>query len=155
MSTTGVNVNAGKKAAPRKWFWSKSPDLAGQTQQPKLIKSTVGEILNDEDTENQMVVQNISNSGMKLKIRGKTPVRPSYNEMTATTFEVILIMGTIAKCTGCRGKLKDGPKKVLDNVDRVLYMSQRKRPFFFATYSYWKPTFSNIHYHLLVECILG
>ena len=38
MSTTGVNVNAGKKAAPRKWFQSKSPDLVGQTQQSNLIK---------------------------------------------------------------------------------------------------------------------
>ena len=30
MSTVGINVNAGKKAAPRKQFQSKSPDLVGQ-----------------------------------------------------------------------------------------------------------------------------
>ena len=104
MSLTGVNVNAGKKAAPRKWFPSKSPDLLGQTQQHDLIKNTVGTILNEEDTENRMVAQNISNSGMKIKIRRKTPVSPSYNE-TTTTFKIILITGNIAKCTGCCGKL--------------------------------------------------
>ena len=106
MLTAGVNVNAGKKAAPRKRFRSNSPDLVDQTQQHYLIKNAVGKILNEEDTENQMVVQNISNSGMKIKIRRKTPVRPSYNETTTTPFEIILITGNIAKCTGCRGKLK-------------------------------------------------
>ena len=100
MSTTGVNVNAGKKAAPRKRFRSKSPDPVGQTQQHNLIKNTVGKILNEEDMDNQMVVQNISNSGMKIKIRRKTPVRPNYNETTTAPFEIIFITVNIAKCTG-------------------------------------------------------
>ena len=45
ISTTGVNDNAGKKAAPRKRFRCKSPDLVGQTQQHNLIKNTFGKIL--------------------------------------------------------------------------------------------------------------
>ena len=78
MSTTGVNVNAEKKTAPRKRFRSKSPDLVGQTQQHNLIKNTAGKILNEENTEIQMVVQNISNYDMKIKIRRKTPVVVIY-----------------------------------------------------------------------------
>ena len=76
--------------------------------------------------------------------------------MTGTTFEVILITRTIAKCTGCCGKLKDGPKKFLDNADKEFCICHKEKDhIFLATHGYWKPTFSNKHYHLSVECVLG
>ena len=103
-----------------------------------------------------MVVQNISSSGMKIKIRRNTPVRPSYNETTTTPFEIILITGNIAKCTSCRAKLKEGPNKFLDNADKEFCIRHKEKDHvFLATHGYWKPTFSNKHYHLSVECILG
>ena len=103
-----------------------------------------------------MVVQNISNSGMKIKIRRKRPVRPSYNETTTTPSEIIFITGNIAKCTGCRGRLKEGPNKFLDNVDKEFCIRHKEKDHvFLGTHGYWKPTFSNKHYHLAVECILG
>ena len=45
--------------------------LVGQTQQHNLVKNRVSKILDEEDTENQMVVQNISNSGIKIKSEEK------------------------------------------------------------------------------------
>ena len=155
MSTTGVNVDAGKKVAPRKWFQGKLPDLGGQTQQHNLIKNTVGKILNDKG-ENQMVFENISNSGMKIKIRRKTPVSRSYNETTTTSYEIILITGNNAKYTSCHGKLNKGPNEFLDNVDKDFCIHHKETDrAFLVIHSYWEPTFSNKRYHVMVEYILG
>ena len=149
------NVNAGKKVAPRKRFQGKLPDLDGQTQQHNLIKNTVGKILNDEG-ENQMVFENISNSGMKIKIRRKTPVSRSYNETTITSYEIILITGNNAKYTSCDGKLNKGANEFLHNVDKDFCIHHKETDHvFLVTHSYWKPTFSNKRYHVKVECILG
>ena len=154
MSTTGVNVTAGKKAAPRKRFQGKLPNLIGQTQQHNLIKNTVGKILNDEG-ENQMVFENISNSGMKIKIRRKTPVSLSYKETTATSYEIILITENNAKYTGCHGILNKGPNEFLDNVDKDFCIRHKETDHvFLVTRCYWKPTFSNKRYHVMVECTL-
>ena len=157
MSTTGVNVNVRKKVAPIKRFQGKLPDLDGHTQQHNLIKNTVGKILNDEG-ENQMVFENISNSGMKIKIRRKTPLSPSYNETTITSYEIILITGN-AKYTSCHGKLNKGPNEFLDNVDKDFCIHHKETDHvFLVTHSYWKPIakcFSNKRYHVTVECILG
>ena len=85
MLTGAVNANAGIEEAPIKRFRCKSTDLVSQTQQHNL-----GKILFEDDTENQMVVQSVSNSGKKVKLRRKTPVRPNYNKTTATSFEILL-----------------------------------------------------------------
>ena len=121
------NVNAGKKVAPRKRFQGKLPDLDGQTHQHNLIKNTVGKILNDKG-ENQMVFENISNSGMKIKIRRKTPVSRSYNETTTTSYEIVLITGNNAKYTSYHGKLNKGK---LNNVEKILVYITKKQITFF------------------------
>ena len=43
---------------------------------------------------------------MKAKLRRKAPARPSYNGTTTRPFKIILITGSIAKISGCLGKLK-------------------------------------------------
>ena len=97
-----------------------------------------------------MVVQNISNSCMKIKIRRKTLVRPTYNETTTTPFEILLIKGNIAKCIGCRGKLKEGSNKFLDNADKEFCTCHKEKDhIFLATHGYWKQTFSNKYYYLV------
>ena len=162
MSTATVNASAGMKSAPRKRKRASSPDIICKTTVTPAAPLTMGEIF-DAEVENEEpypVVTHLSNSGMKMKIKSSQTqpkiAKPQYEETKSTPFEIINIHGNIAKCAGCKGKLKEGPDPLLSSEHDHHYCIRHKERdhVFIAAHNYWKQTFSNKHYHLLKECVL-
>ena len=128
----------------RKRARSKSPVLT------RRKNVTLGDILNNGD---ELMVTQVSRSAMKIKI-GSKKGRPNYAETKSTPFEVILIAGNIKRCAGCRGTLKDGPDSFSSENDKRLCLRHKERDHIFIdAQNFWKPTFSNKHYHMFEDCV--
>ena len=150
LTVASVNSNAGKKCAPRKRARAKSPDVVKVTPPTSpSFNITLGDLLS---SNTEKAVQQLSNSGMKMKIVNK-PKKPTYVETTSTEFELIPITGKISKCAGCGSNLKDATEFLADQYYCIRH--KEKDHIYIISYNYWKPTFSNKHYHLAKQCILA
>ena len=145
----GVSRNAGKKGPVRKRTRSLSPDLV----QARTYSVTLGD-LSPESSETHSVISR-SNSGMKMKIA--KPTRPKYTETTTTQFELIKIAGNISKCAGCGSPLKPGPDSLLGvELDEHLCIRHKEKDHvFIPSLGYYKSIFSNRHYHVFKDCVVG
>jgi len=84
--------------------------------------------------------------------------RPQYKETTTTDFELIKIKGNISKCAACSDRaLIDGSDDInYHDFDRQYCIRHKEKDhIFLQQHNYWKPTFSNRHYHICKDCILS
>ncbi|XP_066919345.1 uncharacterized protein [Clytia hemisphaerica] len=137
---------AGKKKAPAK------------RKQPESVCTNV--TLNDIFAEDQngpdvtppkhAAVVERSSSGMKMTLKTKPPKKPKLTETSSTPFHLIRITGNIRKCVGCGGKLKDGT-----SYDTQICVRHKENEYYLdKKMNTWKKTFSNVHYHCKLDCIL-
>ena len=166
LTMSSVNAHAGMKGPTRKRGRTSSPDvLSMASQQQKQIKITLEDVLDlsqsadvvDSPQSSGFVVSQLSNSGLKMKIQSAKPRRPKYMETTTTPFELIAIQGNISKCAGCRKKLMDSADGVLRDINDKLVCIRHKEKdhVYIPAHNYWKPTFSNRHYHVFIDCVIG
>ena len=166
MATTNVNSNAGKKGRSRKRVRASSPDVMCKPYDVKVQSATLGNLFEEQDTSD-FSVSHISRSAIKMKIKKpvapekpkatKKPVKPIFQETTATDFELIMIKGRISVCQGCPNKLKAGPIAIpSDPFDKDYCVRHKEHDHaYLQTHNYWTPTFDNKHYHMSKDCIIG
>ena len=119
--------------------------------EPIAMRLCVNEELNQTPTGVSSVLHT-SDSGMKMRIQ--IPKRPKYVEITVTPFELIAIKGNTRICSGCSGKLKDGPDPLLvHDLEKSICIRHKEKHYFFnKEHNFWKPTYANHHYHIFPDC---
>ena len=136
---SSVSQRAGKKSGKqrkRKHNRSVSPvstiqptTLGELISDPIPTRPSVNEELNQTLTGMSSVLH-ASDSGMKMRIQ--IPKQPKYVETVTTPFELITIKGNTSKCTGCGGKLKDGPDPLLvHDLDKGICIRRKEKDYFF------------------------
>ena len=120
--------------------------------EPIATRPSENEELNRTPTGVSSVLHT-SDSGMKMQIQ--IPKQPKYVETMTTPFELIAIKGNTRKCAGCGDKLKNGPEPLLvHNRDKSICIRHKEKDYFFnKQHNFWKPTYSNHHYHIFPDCL--
>lgn len=154
-SLVANNKNAGlKRPRPTKGR-PKSPDAMSSMKQNPNCSATLGDILNEDQTDEEYSAASSSQNPLKITIRKNRPPKPEVNPTTNTPFQLINITGRIRKCAGCGGALKEGPDPFSkEDLDQKLCIRHKEHDFvWIQNQSQWKPTFENKHYHIFPNCI--
>ena len=164
-----LSQKAGKKGKPRKRKSTalattpppqkrleellQEPTPSTRPSTPNTLEQLLDGHFNRTPPSTNATVIRKSDSGMKVTI--KRSIKPVFVETTSTPFELIPIKGRIRKCAGCPRGLKIGPDPILmHKMDAKLCICHKERDHYFnKVNSQWKPTFSNVHYHVWSDCV--